>query len=455
MATSVFNEDICMNMSTPDRAAFDALDHPTVVVVGGGFAGLEMVHRLAGKPYKVILLDKNNYHCFQPLLYQVATGSLGADSIAHPFRRTVGPMHNVIFRMGEVLRVHPEEDRVVTDNGCVQYDHLVLATGTVTNFFGNQQVADQAMQLKSINQALDIRSDFLQDFEAALYLDDEKEQRQRLNFVIVGGGPSGVEMAGALAEIRKTIVKHEYREMHNERMQIHLVDTNEAVLANFSPKAQRLALKYLKQLGVEVKLGVLVTDFDGSTITFKDGSTMKSNTVIWTAGVKGRPIPGIEDAVEERSGRYRVDAYNRVEGSRNIYAIGDIARSTVDPKWPKGHPQVAPVAIQQAKQLAKNFLRKPETEWVPFTYRPKGSMATIGRYKAVVDIGPIHFGGPIAWFMWLFVHLMSLVGFRSRVMVLTNWAWKYLSWKNTIRLIIRPYVRKVAVKIPESEQATA
>jgi NADH dehydrogenase len=434
-----------MQMKTPERAAFDALDHPTVVVVGGGFAGLEMIHRLAGKPFKVILLDKNNYHCFQPLLYQVATGSLGADSIAHPFRRTVGPMRNVIYRMGEVLRVRPEENCVETDHGCVKYDHLVIATGTVTNFFGNRQVAEEAMQLKSINQALDIRSDFLQDFEAALYLEDEHEQRQRLNFVIVGGGPSGVELAGALAEIRRTIVKHEYREMHNERMQIHLVDTNDAVLANFSPKAQRLALKYLKQLGVKVKLGMMVTDFDGSTITFKDGNTMESNTVIWTAGVKGRPIPGIETAVEQRSGRYRVDALNRVEGSRNIYAIGDIAQSTADPKWPKGHPQVAPVAIQQAKQLARNLRRKTGSEWVPFKYREKGSMATIGRYKAVVDIGPLHFGGPLAWFLWLFVHLMSIVGFRSRVMVLTNWAWKYLSWKNTIRLIIRPYVRKTAV----------
>lgn len=434
-------------MSTPERAAFDALDLPTVVVVGGGFAGLEMIHRLAGKAYKVILLDKNNYHCFQPLLYQVATGSLGADSIAHPLRRTVGPMPNVIYRMGEVLRVKPEENCVETDHGCVPYDHLVLAIGTVTNFFGNRQIAEEAMQLKSINQALDIRSDFLQDFEAALYLDDEQAQRQRLNFVIVGGGPSGVELAGALAEIRKTIVKHEYREMHNERMQIHLVDSNHVVLGNFSPKAQRLALEYLNKLGVNVIFGQQVTGFDGSTLTFKDGSTMETNTVIWAAGVKGLPIPGIEASVEERSGRYKVDAFNRVVGTKNIYALGDIAQSTSDVQWPRGHPQIAPVAIQQAKSLAKNLLQKSVDEWKPFVYHDKGSMATIGRYKAVVDIGKLHFGGPIAWSMWLFVHLMSIVGFRSRVMVLTNWAWKYLSWKNTIRLIIRPYVRKNSVNI--------
>ena len=362
--------------------------------------------------------SKNNYHCFQPLLYQVATGSLGADSIAHPFRRTVGPMSNVIYRMGEVLRVVPEGNHVETDHGHVHYDHLILATGTVTNFFGNRQIAEEAMQLKSINQALDIRSDFLQDFEAALYLEDEHKQRQRLNFVIVGGGPSGVELAGALAEIRKTIVKHEYREMHNERMQIHLVDSNHTVLGSFSPKAQQLALKYLKKLGVNVIFGQQVTDYDGETLTFKDGTTMDTNTVIWTAGVKGRPIPGIEGSVEERSGRYRVDAFNRVVGTKNVYALGDIAQNTADPQWPKGHPQIAPVAIQQAKNLAKNLGQKSAVEWKPFGYRDKGSMATIGRYKAVVDAFGMHIGGLFAWLAWMFVHLMALVGFRNRLQVL-------------------------------------
>lgn len=437
-------------MSTPGRQAFDALPYPTVVVVGGGFAGLQIIHRLAGKPYKVILLDKNNYHCFQPLLYQVATGSLGADSIAYPFRRSVGPMNNVIFRMAEVQRVDTANNVVQTNKGDFPYDHLILATGTVTNFFGNQRVAHEAMQLKSISQALDIRSDFLQEFEAAVYLENEDAQRQRLNFVIVGGGPSGVELAGALAEIRKTILKHEFREVDNERMQIHLVDTQNAVLANFSEKAQGLALKFLQELGVNVLLNTLVTDYDGQTVTFKDGSTMATTTVIWTAGVKGRPIAGLEAAVEARPGRYKVDAFNRVAGLHNVYAVGDIALDTSDPEWPKGHPQVAPVAIQQARHLAKNLVRKKEAQWQPFRYRDKGSMATIGRYKAVVDVGKLKFGGPIAWFMWLFVHLMSIVGFRSRVMVLTHWAWKYLSWKNTIRLIIRPYVRsEYQVEVPQ------
>ncbi len=441
-------------MSTSERSAFDALMFPTVVIVGGGFGGMELVQRLAGKRYKVILLDKNNYHCFQPLLYQVATGSLGADSIAHPLRRTVGPMSNVIFRMGEVLRVRPDEKCVDTDHGCMHYDHLVLATGTVTNFFGNRKVSEQSMQLKSINQALDIRSDFLQEFEAALYLDNEAEQRRRLNFVIVGAGPSGVELAGALAEIRKTIVKHEFREMHPDRMQIHLVDSEHTVLAHFSPNSQRLALKYLKELGVEVRLITQVSDYDGRRVTFKDGSTMESSTMIWAAGVTGSPIPGLENEVDGRSNRYHVDGYNRVIGHPDIYAIGDIALATDDPHWPKGHPQVAPAAIQQAKQLAKNLLKEHEGEWKVFRYTDKGSMATIGRNRAVVDIGKLHFGGPVAWYLWLLVHLMSLVGFRNRVMVLANWVWKYLSWKNTIRLIIRPYVQKTSANLPEPETVT-
>ncbi|MBS1944560.1 MAG: FAD-dependent oxidoreductase, partial [Bacteroidetes bacterium] len=297
---------------------------------------------------------------------------------------------------------------------------------------------------------LDIRSDFLQEFEAAIYLEDEHAQRQRLNFVIVGGGPSGVELAGALAEIRKTILKHEYREVESQRMQIHLVDSGNEVLGNFSPKSRAAALKFLHELGVHVKLNMLVTDYDGDTVTFKDGSTMPSTTVIWTAGVKGAPVPGLEPALEERPARLRTDAFNRVEGTANIYALGDLALDRSDPLWPKGHPQVAPAAIQQAAHLALNLLRKPGEQWVPFKYRDKGSMATIGRYKAVVDLGRLKFGGPIAWFLWLFVHLMSIVGFRSRVMVLTHWAWKYLSWKNTIRLIIRPYVRKVDLEGGES-----
>lgn len=426
------------------RLDYDSLPYPTVVVVGGGFAGLAVVKHLANKPFKVLLIDKQNHHCFQPLLYQVATASLSADSIAHPFRRTVAPMPNVAFRMSSLTAVRASENIVRTDHGDVHYDVLVLATGSSTNFFGNKQVEDQAMQLKSISQALDIRSDFLQDFEAALYLEDEHAQRRQLNFMIVGGGPTGVELAGAMSEIRKTVLKHEYREMDSDRMQIHLVDSNSSLLRSFSPKSQAKALSYLQGMGVKVNFGMRVMSYDGDRVMFQDGTSMDTNTVIWAAGVRGTCIPGLEAGFDERANRFKVDSFGKVEGTANVYALGDVALMTTDPAWPKGHPQVAPAAIQQAKNLARNLLR-PEAERVPFTYRDKGSMATIGRYKAVVDVGNFHIGGPIAWFGWIFVHVMSLVSFRNRMMVLFNWAWKYMSWKNTIRLIIRPYVRRTTV----------
>lgn len=441
-------------MATKERMHYDELPYPTVVVVGGGFGGLEVVQRLANKPFKVLLLDKQNHHCFQPLLYQVATASLSADSIAHPFRRTIAPMPNVAFRMAMVTGVVPAENVVETDHGRIPYDILIITTGSTTNFFGNQRVEDQAMQLKSISQALDIRSDFLQDFEAALYLTAEREQRRQLNFVIVGGGPTGVELAGAMAEIRKTVLRHEYREMESDRMQIHLIDSNSAVLRSFSEPSQRRALQYLQHMGVQVKFGLRVMGYDGERVTFQDGSNMETNTVIWAAGVKGQCLPGLEPFFDARANRFKVDRFNQVEGSPNIFAIGDVALMTADPKWPNGHPQVAPAAIQQGKHLVKNLLR-PANARVPFTYRDKGSMATIGRYKAVVDVGKLHFGGAVAWFAWIFVHVMSLVSFRNRMMVLFNWAWKYLSWKNTIRLIIRPYVRKATVTEQEVAAPTA
>ena len=440
-------------MKSQAKIEYDRLTYPTVIVVGGGFAGLEVVQRLAGKPFKVLLLDRQNHHCFQPLLYQVATASLSADSIAHPFRRTVAPMPNVAFRMTNVIGVRPAENVVVTDHGDQHYDILIIATGSTTNFFGNKQVEDQAMQLKSISQALDIRSDFLQDFEAALYLSDEAHQRRQLNFVIVGGGPTGVELAGAMAEIRKTVLKNEYLELDSSQMMIHLIDSGDRLLKAFSEKSSAKALRYLQGMGVKVNFGARVTGFDGDRVTFLDGTSMETNTVIWAAGVRGVCLPGLEQGFHPQGNRFNVDAFNKVEGTTNVYAIGDVALMTSDPAWPKGHPQVAPAAMQQAHHLVKNLLRA-EKERSPFSYFDKGSMATIGRYKAVLDVRSLHLGGAIAWFGWIFVHVMSLVSFRNRVMVLFNWAWKYMSWKNTIRLIIRPYLRKTTVVEPHSTVAS-
>ena len=295
-------------MSTAVGKAYEELNFPTVIVVGGGFAGLELIKGLEGRPYKELLLDKHNHHCFQPLLYQVATASLSADSIAHPFRRTVAPMPNVAFRMTNVTAVDPARKAVITDHGEFPYDMLVLATGSETNFFGMKDLEREAMQLKSIGQALDIRSDFLQDFEAALYQQDEHAQKRQLNFTIVGAGPTGVELSGALAEIRNTILKQEYRELDSDRMRIVLIDSNERVLKNFSEKSSADALRYLTDMGVEVMFDARVVSYNGETIHFKDGTTMDCSTVIWAAGVKGSIIPGLEAAVEPGANRYKVTA---------------------------------------------------------------------------------------------------------------------------------------------------
>ncbi|MCB0792132.1 MAG: NAD(P)/FAD-dependent oxidoreductase [Flavobacteriales bacterium] len=439
-------------MPTADKLAYDRLPYPKVIVVGGGFAGLQVVKGLANTPYKVMLLDRQNHHCFQPLLYQVATASLSADSIAHPFRRTVGPMPNVAFRMANVLAIHPKEKQVETDHGLLDYDILVLATGTRTNFFGLHSCEEEAMQLKTISQALDIRSDFLQEFETAIYLLDEKEQRHFLNFVIVGGGPTGVELAGALAEIRKSVLKQEYREVESSHMHIALIDGNDHVLGAFFPKSSANALKYLKQLGVDVRLGRRATGFADGELLLDNGDRISTNTVIWAAGVTGASIPGLEEGMDARAGRYKVDAFNRVEGHPEVYAIGDIALMTGDPAYPHGHPQLAQVAVQQGRRLVKNLKRLAKGEEAePFAYHHKGSMAVIGRYRAVVDIGTYSFGGFFAWLLWMFVHVMQLVDFRNRIMVLLNWGWKYLSWRNTIRLIIRPYMRKPTMKAAMEE----
>jgi NADH dehydrogenase len=433
-------------MSTLYKERYDALDYPKVVVVGGGFAGLKLIQKLQGQPYKVLLVDKHNHHCFQPLLYQVATAALTPDNIAHPFRATIAPMANVAFRMAEVKMVLPDEKKLIISNGVViAYDILIIATGTHTNFFGNTELEENCMSLKSISEALDIRSDFLQEFEQAIQLIDEvdkTQQQKHLNFVVVGGGPTGVELAGALAEIRKNVLRNEYRELESEHMQILLIQSGGALLKNFSEKAQSAAKRYLEDLGVDVRLNKRVQDYDGETILFDDGSTMLSTTVIWAAGVCGSLLKGLEQCGSTRSGRYDVDRFNKLQGVDNIYALGDVALMH-EGEWTHGHPQVAPVAIAQAEQLAAN-LKAMATgrEMKPFSYVHQGQMATVGRKKAVVDIGKYTFGGLFAWLVWMFVHLMQLVNFRNRFMVLMNWAWKYISWRNTVRLIIKPFIPK-------------
>ena len=432
-------------MKTKARELFEQLSYPRVVIIGGGFAGLNLVNKLAGKPFKVTLLDSNNFHTFQPLLYQVATGSLTPDSIAYPFRRSVGPMPNVIFRMAKVERVNRPEKVVETNIGPFPYDFLIIATGSTTNFFGKKDLEHHAMQLKSVSQALDIRSDFLQEFEHAISMADkakEENVREVLNFVVVGGGPTGVEVSGALAEIKRSIFAREYREVNPELMQITLIENNPRLLGGMSEKSGLKAEKYLRQMGVNVLVNRRVKSYDGRVVELEDGARIETATVIWSAGVKGASIPGLGEEAYHPSGRMLVDPYNMLVGHDYVFAVGDVALMET-PETPRGHAMVAQVAIQQAHNLAYNLMQlSRKREIRPFTYKDKGSMATIGRNKAVVDFGKLHLGGFTAWLLWMGVHLLFLVGFRNRLAVLFNWVVKYFSFKNTIRIIVRPYLRK-------------
>lgn len=419
-------------------ASFDNLSYPTVVIVGGGFAGLRLAKKLNKQKFKVYLLDKNNYHTFQPLLYQVATGGLGSDAIAYPFRKMIGPMKNIVFRMASVEKVDETKKEVITDVGSFKYDYLVLATGAVTNFFNNSSIEYWGMPLKSIPQSLDIRSDLLQEFEKAMSAPTTADKQRVLNFVIVGAGPTGVELAGAMAEIKKTVVPNDYREIDPGLMTIHLIEAGPRVLPAMSNNASESAAKFLQNMGVNVLVNTAVEEYDGKVLKLSNGSTMSTETVIWSAGVKGNIVEGATKAETVKS-RYKVNRYNQIEGYDNIFAIGDVAYMETE-NFPKGHPQVAQAAMQQATVLAKNLKSiADKKELTPFEYNDKGSMATIGRHKAVVDLPFFKFKGWFAWYVWMFIHLIMLVGFRNRFVVFVNWMWSYFTYQRAIRLIIRPY----------------
>ena len=429
--------------------SFDSLPYPTVVIIGGGFAGLRLAKHLNKKKFKVFLIDKNNYHTFQPLLYQVATGGLGSDAIAYPFRKMIGPMPNVSFRMAHVQRIDDAAQEVVTDIGNFKYDYLVVATGAVTNFFGNPTMEHWSMPIKTIPQSLDIRSDLLQEFEKAMAAPTIADKQRILNFVIVGAGPTGVELAGAMAEIKKTVLPSDYRELDPNLMTVHLVEAGSRVLSAMSKTSSETAARFLQNMGVNVLLNTAVQEYDGQVLKLSNGSTLSTETVIWSAGVMGNVVDGASKAQVVRS-RYRVNQYNQIEGYNNIFAIGDVAYMETE-DFPKGHPQMAPVAMQQADLLAKNLsLLQASKPLKPFKYFDKGSMATIGRYKAVVDLPYYKFKGWFAWYVWMLVHLIMLIGFRNRFVVLLNWMWSYFSYQRAIRLIIRPYKKE-----PMAEKQTA
>lgn len=419
---------------------------PKIVVIGAGFAGINFIKKLEGKPVQIILIDQNNFHQFQPLLYQVAISGLEPDAIISPVRKLFKSCINMIYRMAKVEHIDTELRRVQTNIGYVDYDHLVIATGSSTNFYGSKSIEKNSIGLKNIHDALNIRSWMLQNLEKAVDGCNIENNEELTRFVVVGGGPAGVEMAGSLAEFKKFLLNSDYPEIDPNSMKIYLVQAADRILPAMSEKASKHALKTLKSLEVEVLLNSRVKDYDGDriTITQNEGEhTIFTNTVIWTAGVKGNVLAGIPETAIVPGNRLKVNVNSQIEGLENVYAIGDVAAMITEDN-PRGHPMVAQVAIQQGQSLAKNILAKIETGnfLKEFHYVDKGSMATIGKKDAVADLKFTFLDGRIGWVLWSIIHLISITGFKNRFKVGFSWIMKYFSYEKANQLIVRKYERK-------------
>ncbi len=416
------------------------LDRTKIVVVGGGFAGVNFVKKMWNKEeFQVTLVDQDNYHFFPPLLYQVATAFIEPSNISYPFRRMFIGKNNMHFHLGKFIKVNPQMNTIETDTGFLEYDILVLAIGAETNYFGMANVEKDSLPMKSIDDAINLRNHLLSNLEQAVISKDVAEKRRLLNIVIAGGGPSGVEVAGMLAEMGHTVARKEYPELSGINSKIHLVDASSHLLGPMSHKAQESALKVLSHLGVQIKLNVAVKDYVNGEVVLSDGERIPTNSLIWTSGVTGREVVGLSSEQIGRGRRILVDEFNKVNGTPNIYALGDICLMTGEEKYPNGHPQLAQVAIQQGDLLAKNLLRGAQNkEWKPFHYNDKGSMAIISKYEAVADLPKVSFTGFFAWLVWLFVHIIPLVGFRNKVKIAFSWFWSFITNNPTLRLIIRP-----------------
>jgi len=410
-----------------------------IVIAGGGFAGINLAKGLAGKKdVEVVLVDKNNYHFFPPLLYQVATAFIEASNITYPFRKMFQGKQNVRFYYGTLLRVDDEEKQIITDSGRLDYDYLVLAMGTETNFYGLETLKKNALPIKTIDDALHLRNHLLVNMEKAVKTTDLQERATLLNLVIAGGGPTGVELAGMAGEMSKHIVRKDYPELVEAAGNIYLVGSGDRLLGPMSPKAQQESYKQLLKLGVQIKLGVAVKDYIDNEVILSNGERITSCSLIWASGVVAANVPGLPDECKGRGGRLKVDAYNRIAGIDRIFAIGDICYQTTDKNYPDGHPQLAQVAIQQGKLLAANLLNVIAGKTMkPFKYMNKGSMAIITKYQAVVDLPFGSFKGYFAWLTWLFVHIIPIAGFRNKAKLAYNWFWSFLTNDPNLRLIIR------------------
>ena len=416
--------------------------HKRIVIVGAGFAGLKIAQKLGHTDYQVVLMDKNNYHQFQPLLYQVATAALSPSAVSFPLRRIFHQIDNVIFRMAVVKEIDKINKIVHTNLGTVRYDILILSQGANTNYFGNQNIQKFGVPMKSTSEALYIRNKIISNYERAVNIADVEERKPIMNVVIVGGGATGVELAGSIAELRNKVLPKDYPQLSFHNMRVILVESGSSVLSGLTPKSRDKALQYLQELGVEVMLNTMVEDYDGFIVKLLDKEPIKTQTLLWAAGIKANSLIGVEDDQKAPNGRLLVDEFNKLIKEDSIYVVGDQCVQKEE-KFPNGHPQVAQVAIQQAVNLVKNLQNELKNKpWKPFKYNNLGSMATIGKKMAVVDLPFVSFQGSFAWLVWLFVHLMAILGVKNKLMVFLTWSWKYLSFDPSLRLLIRPrYVK--------------
>ena len=410
-----------------------------VVIVGGGLGGLRLAEDLYGSGMQVVLIDKNNFHQFPPLIYQIASAGIDPSSISFPFRQIFRKRKDFYFRMAEARMVDTDKKILQTSIGKIDYDYLVLAAGATTNFFGNKNIEEWAIPMKTVPEAMGLRNALLSNFERALTCATEEERQELLNVVIVGGGATGVEIAGALSEMKRYVIPYDYPDMDFSLMHIYLIEAGDRLLAGMSQDSSRKAYDFLKSMGVDVQFGKMVTDYRDHKVVMKDGTEIPTRTFLWVSGIRANAMPGIDESHLGRGFRFKVDEYNRIPGVEDVFAIGDQCLQTSDAAYPNGHPQVAQVAIQQAKNLAKNLKRidkgADSSQLTAFHYKNLGSMATIGRNKAVVEIGKFRSQGFFAWVLWLVVHLRSILGVKNKMMVLLNWLWKYVSYNDSIRMI--------------------